>query len=145
MVYGFDASNSRFLVSADEGRSWEERGTPGAMLDLAIDPSDSSRVVASTERGLAASSDRAGSWRVLHKRPLALLTWPDPKALYRVDGAGRVARSADAGQSWEKMGSVMAQPAAFASAGGELYVALPDGTVRRSVDDGKTWTTRAKP
>ncbi len=143
MVYGFDASSSRFLVSADGGRNWEERDTPGEMLDLAIDPSDSSRVVASTERGLVASGDRARSWRVLHDGPLALLTWVRPKALYRVDGAGRVARSADAGQSWEQMGSVKAQPAAFASAGSDLYIALPDGTVKRSVDDGKTWTTRA--
>ena len=145
MVYGFDASNSRFLVSADGGRSWDERETPGAMLDLAIDPSDSSRVVASTERGLVASGDQAHSWRVLHKGPLALLTWANPNALYRVDGAGRVARSADAGRSWGQMGSVKAQPAAFASAGDDLYIALADGTVKRSVDDGKTWTTRATP
>jgi hypothetical protein len=145
MVYGFDASNARFLVSADGGRKWDERDTPGAMLDLAIDPSDSSRVVASTERGLVASSDRARSWQVLEKGALALLTWANSDALYRVNGAGRVARSADAGQSWEQMGSVKAQPAAFASAGSDLYIALPDGTVKRSVDDGKTWTTRATP
>ena len=145
MVYGFDASNSRFLVSADGGRDWEERDTPGAMLDLAVDPSDSSRVVASTEGGLVASRDRARSWHAMQKGPLALLTWASPEALYRVDGAGRVARSDDAGQRWEPMGSVEAQPAAFASAGGDLYIALPDGTVKQSLDAGKTWTTRATP
>jgi hypothetical protein len=145
MVYGFDASNARFLVSADGGRGWEQRDTPGQMLDLAIDPSDSSRVVASTERGLVTSRNRARSWQVLHEGPLALLTWARPNALYRIDGAGRVARSADAGHSWEPMGSVRAQPAAFASAGDDLYVALPDGTVKRSGDAGKTWVTRVTP
>jgi photosystem II stability/assembly factor-like uncharacterized protein len=145
MVYGFDASNSRFLVSADGGRSWDGRDAPGDMLDLAIDPSDPSRVVATTARGIVASDDRARSWQILHKGPLALLTWPRSNALYRVDGAGRVGRSTDAGQSWQLMGSVDAQPAAFASAGEDLYVALPDGEVKRSGDAGKTWMTRATP
>jgi hypothetical protein len=145
MVYGFDASNSRLLVSADDGRSWEERDTPGAMLDLAIDPSNSARVVASTENGLVASSDRANSWHTLHDGPLALLTWPTSNALYRVNGAGRVARSADGGRSWDRMGSIGAQPAAFASDGDNLYIALPNGTVKRSADAGETWTTRTRP
>jgi hypothetical protein len=145
MVYGYDASNSRLLVSADDGRSWQERETPGAMLDLAINPTNSSRVVASTENGLVTSDDRAGSWETLARGPLALLTWPAPNALYRVDGTGRVARSADAGRSWAGKGSIGAQPAAFASAADNLYVALPDGTVKRSDDGGETWTTRTRP
>jgi hypothetical protein len=145
MVYGFDASNSRLLVSADDGQKWEERDTPGAMLDLAIDPSDSSRVVASTEHGLVTSDNRARSWRTLASGPLALLTWPASDAIYRVDGAGTVARSTDGGRSWDRKGSIGAQPAAFASAGDNLYVALPDGTVKRSVNAGETWTTRTLP
>jgi hypothetical protein len=145
MVYGFDASNSRLLVSADDGQKWEERDTPGAMLDLAIDPSDSSRVVASTEHGLVTSDNRARSWRTLASGPLALLTWPASDAIYRVDGAGTVARSTDGGRSWDRKGSIGAQPAAFASAGDSLYVALPDGTVKRSVNAGETWTTRTRP
>ena len=144
MVYGFDASNSRFLVSADGGRSWDERDSP-AMLDLAVDPSNALRVVASTEDGLVASDDRGRSWRRVQEGPLALLTWPEADALFRVDGAGRVARSTDAGESWEPAGSLDAQPAAFASSGRELFVALPDGTVRASSDAGKTWTTRVTP
>lgn len=145
MVYGFDASNARFMVSDDGGRSWQERGTPGAMLDLAIDPADSSRVVASTEGGLVLSADRGRSWRKLHDGPLAFLTWPDPDRVYRVEGSGRVAQSTDQGRSWAGVGSIGAQPAAFASADGELYAALPDGTVKHSADGGRTWRVRATP
>jgi hypothetical protein len=145
MVYGFDATNARFMVSTDGGRSWDERDTSGAMLDLAIDPADGSRVVASTQQGLVTSLDQGRSWRVLQSGPLALLTWPTPGALYRVDGAGKVALSSDQGRSWKGMGSLGAQPAAFASAGADLYAALPDGTVKQTIDAGRTWTIRSTP
>jgi hypothetical protein len=145
MVYGFDATNARFMVSTDGGRSWDERDTPGAMLDLAIHPADGSRVVASTERGLVTSLDQGRSWRTLQTGLLALLTWPQGDALYRVDGSGKVARSGDQGRHWKPMGGIGAQPAAFASAGADLYAALPDGTVKRTTDAGRTWTIRSTP
>ena len=145
MVYGFDASNARFMVSADGGRSWDERDTPGAMLDLAIHPDDPSRVVASTEQGLVTSLDQGRGWRTLQDGPLALLAWAEADALYRVEGSGRVAVSRDQGRSWSQMGSIGAQPAAFASAGADVYAALPDGTVKRTTDSGRTWTTRSTP
>lgn len=145
MVYGFDATNVRFMVSTNGGRSWDERDTPGPMLDLAIDPTDASRVVASTEQGLVTSLDQGRSWRVLQRGALALLTWPAPDALYRVDGSGKVARSPDQGRHWKPMGAIGAQPAAFASAGTDLYAALPDGTIKRTADAGRSWTLRSTP
>lgn len=145
MVYGFDASNSRFMVSHDGGREWRERDTPGPMLDLAIDPSEPARVVASTEQGLVMSTDQGRSWRALGEGPLGLLTWPEPAALYFLDGSGQVARSRNQGRSWKNAGSIGAEPAAFASAGSDLYAALPDGTIKRSTDGGATWSTRATP
>lgn len=145
MVYGLDASNARFLVSDDGGRGWQERDTPGPMLDLAIHPRDPSRVVASTEQGLMTSSDQGRSWQSLGEGPLVLLTWPQPQALYLVNGSGQVARSRNQGRSWKNAGSLGAQPAAFASAGSDLYAALPDGTVKRSTDGGRTWSLRAAP
>jgi photosystem II stability/assembly factor-like uncharacterized protein len=146
MVYGFDASNARFMASADGGEGWEERDTPGAMIDLAIHPDDASTVVASTDQGLLTSADQGRTWRTLQDGPLALLTWPEPEALYRVEGSGRVSLSRDHGRSWKAAGSIEAQPAAFASAAAdELYVALPDGTVKRSTDGGVTWNVRATP
>jgi hypothetical protein len=42
-------------------------------------------------------------------------------------------------------GSIGAQPAAFASAGADLYAALPDGTIKRTSDAGRTWTIRSTP
>ena len=58
---------------------------------------------------------------------------------------GSVARSADGGLSWQQAGNIDGQPAAFESAGDELYVALHDGTVKRSADAGQDWQVRTRP
>lgn len=145
MAYGFGASNARFMVSDDGGRNWDERDTPGPMLDPAIHSGDPSRGVASTEQGLLTSTNQGRSWRTLRDGPLALLTWSKPDALHLIDGSGQVARSQNQGSSWKTMGSIGAQPAAFASAESSLHAALPDGTVQGSTDAGRTWRVRATP
>jgi photosystem II stability/assembly factor-like uncharacterized protein len=57
-----------------------------------------------------------------------------------------VSASGDAGRSWQEVGQVGGQPAAFEGEGPEeLYVALHDGTVKRSMDGGASWTVRSSP
>jgi hypothetical protein len=144
-VYGFDASNERLMVSRDRGRTWIERRPPAAMIDLVPNPENSSRLVAATERGLFQSDDAGASWRMLSKA-VGLLAWPAPNRLYAVDGRGRVFASADAGRHWKAVGDVGGQPAALlAVAARDLYVALHDGTVKRSADGGVAWALRSSP
>jgi hypothetical protein len=145
VVYGFNGLSGTLMVSRDGGRGWDEHDPPGPMLDLAIHPEDAARVVAATEQGLVSSSDEGRGWRPLAEGRIGYLAWPDPDRLYLVDGTGRVSISADGGQTWREMGSIDAQPAAFAAAREELYAALPDGTVKRSSDDGASWSVRATP
>jgi hypothetical protein len=145
MVYGFNGLSGALMVSRDGGRDWDEHEPPGPMLDLALHPDEPSRVVASTGDGLFGSSDEGNGWRSLAGGRVGFLAWPEPERLYMVDGAGSVSLSGDGGRTWREMGSIDAQPAAFAAAGDELYAALPDGTVRRSIDDGASWTVRAAP
>jgi hypothetical protein len=144
-VYGFNGLKGALMVSRDGGRHWQEHEPPGPMLDLAIDPEDSARVVAATERGLVSSSDWGGGWRALAEGRIGYLAWPESERLYLIDGTGRVALSGDGGQDWREMGSIDAQPAAFAASGDDLYAALLDGTVKRSSDDGASWSVRAAP
>jgi hypothetical protein len=145
IVYGFNGLTGALMVSRDGGRGWDEHAPPGPMLDLAIHPAQPSRVVASTDEGVFSSSDGGRGWRSLADGRVGFLAWPDPERLYMVDGAGRVSISGDGGRSWREMGSIDAQPAAFAAAGDQLYAALPDGTVKRSSDDGASWSVRATP
>lgn len=68
-----------------------------------------------------------------------------PATLYLVDGPGAVAESGDGGPSWSGRGDIAGEPAAFESVGDELYVALHDGTIKRSEDDGRAWEVRSQP
>jgi hypothetical protein len=142
-VYGFDSSNGRLMLSSDRGRTWTERKPPGALLDLAVDPSLPRHFVASGERGLLESKDEGRSWRQLG-RAIGLLVWPDRGHLYLVDQSGGVSLSGDAGRTWKAVGAVGGQPAALmARSQNELYVAVHDGTIMRSVDGGKSWAVRS--
>jgi len=145
-VYGADSSSGRFLVSSDEGRSWSERGPPEDLVDLAVDPRDGRRLVASNQSGVVASDDEGRTWRPLGRAPVGLLSWVAGDGLFHVDANGRVQASSDRGRSWQPRGSIGAQPTAFVAADERsLYAALPDGTIRASADGARTWTTRSRP
>ena len=144
-IYGYDASNDRLLVSRDNGRTWREATRPAPLLDLAVDPTNARRVVASGEGGLYTSADEGETWRRIVPR-IGLLAWPVEARLYLVDGNGAVARSSDGGRRWTEVGNVGGEPAAFLDqTASELYVALHDGTIVRSRDGGRTWTVRSTP
>jgi hypothetical protein len=146
--YGSDWRTRResLLVSSDGGRSWERRGTPGTLVDLAIDPGDADRVVSSLENGsVYASGDAGRSWRRLDAA-LRTLAWPAGDALLGVAESGTVYQSGDGGRSWRRVGQVGGEPAAMTGTRArELYVALHDGTVERSRDGGANWAVRSKP
>jgi hypothetical protein len=143
-LYGFDATSGRLLASGDRGASWEERETPGFLLDLAIDPADPSHVIAAGEQGIVESSDGGESWTVIVSDAIGFLAWDPKRGVFFVDGAGDVLVSASGGgDSWEDAGSIGAQPAAFLAAGGRLWAARHDGAVLVSDDGGVTWETRA--
>ena len=136
-VYGVD--RGRLLISADEGRSWSERGTPGPLFDLAIQPGNPRRLVGAGASGLIASRDQGRSWRALRAEP-GLLAWS--KELFHVDASGKVHRSTDAGASWTAMGSIGSAPAALLADADRLYAALHDGSVLASGDGGRSWRVR---
>lgn len=149
VVYGYDSSNDRLMVSTDAGRRWEEVERPAPLLDLAADPKDSRHVVASgvsdVSQGLYESPDRGRSWKQMGNQ-VGLLAWPVTGKLFLVGGGGDVFLSTDGGNTFERRGAIGGQPAAFLGRGaGELFVALHDGTIKRSADGGATWTVRSTP
>jgi hypothetical protein len=144
-VYGFDATGERLMVSRDKGRTWSEHRPPAAVIDLVTDPRRSERIVAATARGLFASDDAGRSWR-MRGGTVGLLAWPVPSRLYAVDVRGRVFASRDSGREWRAVGDIDGRPAALlATAPRELYVALHDGTIKRSATGGASWNLRSSP
>jgi photosystem II stability/assembly factor-like uncharacterized protein len=138
-VYAYDGQAGILRTSAD-GRRWRERVPPGDVGSLAIDPRGSERLVVATLGGLAASSDGGARWRPPRTDTDGALSWPSGQRLYLVDGAGAVYVSRDAGRQWRQTGDLRGAPAAFEAIGRDLYAALPDGSVRRSTDDGASWS-----
>jgi photosystem II stability/assembly factor-like uncharacterized protein len=144
-VYGFDATSGRLLASADGGRTWSRRATAEPLIDLVLHPQRPSQLVAATPGGLTTSPNGGRSWRALGNR-FGLLAWPVAARLLLVDTAGQVFESRDAGRRWRPQGNVGGQPAAFVAESAEqLYVALHDGTVKRSRDGGASWEVRLGP
>jgi len=144
-VYGFDSSNERLMVSLDGGGRWSERTAPEPLISLAFEPNDPKRIIGAGENRLYASSDEGRHWRSLEGEP-GLIAWPTKEQLYLVRGDGRALFSGNSGARWTRVGDVGGQPAAFEAEGSrDLYVALHDGTVKRSVDGGRSWTVRSKP
>ena len=141
-VYGFDGLQGRLMVSSNGGRNWQQRTPPAGVFALAIDPDESSRIVASTERGLFASENEGRKWRPLSQDLAGLLAWPSEKKLYLIDGQGQAQMSSDGGRTWRTRGGIGGQPAAFMAHEDDLYAALADGTVKRSTDGGVTWSVR---
>lgn len=149
-VYGYDASNDRLLTSTDNGRNWKQLDRPAPIVDLASDPSDHRRLVATTIDGndanLYASSDAGRSWTRRNTDAVGFLAWPATERRYLVDGQGVVLVSSDGGRMLTKRGEAGGQPAAFLAVGtNDLYVALHDGAIKHSTDGGVTWTVRSSP
>jgi hypothetical protein len=144
-VYGFDGTQARLMVSDDGGKSWEQRTPPAPMFDLAIDPTDRDHVVAATEVGLFESKNAGEDWQPRSRELAGLLAWPAEEALYLVDGTGAVHRSEDRAESFQPVGSIGGQPAAFMAHEDDLYAGLHDGTVKASADGGASWVVRAAP
>ena len=114
-------------------------------MDLAVDPSDERRIVATTEEGLFESRDGGRSWNRVGEA-VGLLAWPKRDRLYLVAGGGQVFASRNGGRRLEQRGEIGGQPAALlAQAADELHVALHDGTIKRSIDGGGSWVVRSTP
>lgn len=101
-------------------------------------------MVASGEKAIYSSTDAGRGWRPLGDEA-GFLAWPTADALFLVRLDGSVARSTDRGLSWEETGDINGQPAAFENTNTQLYVALHDGTIKRSGDDGQNWRVRSRP
>ena len=144
-VYGYDSSNDRLLASRDRGRTWDELDRPGPLVDLAANPQNADQVLASTEAGLFRSNSGGRKWTGLAAR-VGLVAWPEGTTLYLVEGNGDISFSGDRGDSWIRRGNIGGEPAAlFGRSAQELYVALHDGTIKRSADGGRSWTVRSTP
>jgi hypothetical protein len=136
-IYGY--SGGQLLVSED-GEEWADRGDM-RIADLAADPADPQRVLATTEAGLVVSEDAGGTFTAVEGAPLMVLVdiAADGGQAAGVAPDGTVFSSTDAGETWAEAGNVGGAPAALTVEENEVYVAV-DGAVLASTDGGATFT-----
>lgn len=141
-LYAFDAVLGALLISADGGRTFEERFTPQeAMVELEVDPGDPDRILIASEDTTFRSEDGGRRWRPLARSPGTRLAWPAEDRLYRAERSGEIAVSADGGDRFEPVGRVEGAPSRLKAVDrGNLYVVLETGAILESRDGARTWS-----
>ncbi|PLW73479.1 exo-alpha-sialidase [Streptomyces sp. SCUT-3] len=140
-VYGYDSTRGLLRVSTDR-TTWDTRAEIAA-TDIAVSPKDRDVVLATTEDGVAGSTDGGRTFGAGSGQVLAFLSWPAADALYGVDPAGGLHRSADGGATWRKAGTVPGgQPQALTAVDDEHVLAATQDGVYESRDGGRTFTER---
>lgn len=143
LVVGYDAASGRLLVSAD-GRSWRQVARAN-VLDLALDPTNHGRVLATSPQGAVVEYPLdGGEPRTLSMPPLAFLDWPTQDLLVGLGGDGMVYRSDDGGDSWLQVEGPPGDPQAVSVEDSAWHVATSTG-IFRSGDAGRSWHNMAKP
>lgn len=140
-VYGYDSTRGLLRVSADR-TSWDDRAELAA-LDIAVSPKDRDVVLATTEDGIAVSTDGGRKFGAGAGQVLAFLSWPAADALYGVGPTGDLRRSTDGGTTWRETGTVPGgQPQALTAVDAEHVLAATQDGVYESRDGGRTFTLR---
>ena len=86
-IVGLSAHDGALLKSTDDGLSWSNLGSP-PLFDVALDPTDSTTLLATTDAGPVRSTDGGVTFTPVTGAPLlALLAWSDA-GVVGVDPAG---------------------------------------------------------
>ena len=140
VILGLSATDGALLVSSDSGKNWEALPNPN-LYDLALDPSNPSNVVGTTETGPILSKDGGRTFAPIAGAPLlALLSW-DTARLVGVTPDGLIYESLDQGATWSQIASVTGQMRAIAARGEEIAV-LAGTDLYYSSDAGRNFTIR---
>lgn len=138
LLYASDSLTGSVMVTSDN--TTFRTLAPLSAVDLAADPSDSDRLLATTPRGVLASIDGStGRQQTLDAPPLAFLDWPKPDLLVGLGPSGEVYTSQDAAMTWTELTSVPGDAAAIEITDPTWYVATTEGLLS-SVDQGMSWT-----
>lgn len=138
-TYGYDGAAGRLMRSTDTARTWQTVTGINSVISLAVSP-DSSRVLASTAKGVQLSSDSGRSWHTTDNA-VGLVAF-GPQNAWSVDGQGTVRQSDANGRRWQTRGSVPGAPVAITATDNGLVVALEEGRIMQSYDNGETFTLR---
>jgi hypothetical protein len=140
LVYGYDATGQRFMVTSDR-RRWQVRSTV-ELAGFAVSPTDPNLVIGTTGRTLLRSTNGGRTWQQLQGPAVLVLDWADPAGLWGITADGQVWHSPDAAKPWQRPGRVGGQPEALLADQGRLYAAVMEVGILTSADGGRSWQLR---
>lgn len=144
LVYGYDATTARFMVSSDRV-AWDTRSSPPGLISLAVDPTDADRLVATTTAGVIASTDGGRTWDAAVSPPLVFVSWADDGTLAGAAPNGAVHVRSDGGAAWTAGGILPGSPEALLAVDRQtLVAAVSEDGIYRSDDGGATWSAVAR-
>lgn len=136
-TWGLDSVTGRLVTSVDD-RNW----TPVAaqpFLDIAVDPTDDNRVLATTDEGVVVRVSLQGDIEPVASAPLAGLIATQPNGdLWALGPDGQFWRSTDTGGSWQQRGAVLGQPEALTVTADAVYAATTTG-IYKSDETGQSF------
>jgi hypothetical protein len=140
-VYGYDSGTAIIRVSSDSGETWTD-GAQMPIRDLTVDSADPDTVYATTEQGLAVSTDAATTFQLLPDAPPLLLVEATNSGLVGVATDGEIWAGARDG-SWETIGAAEGEVQAmtYSTEPQPVLVLLDSRGIVASRDAGKTWET----
>lgn len=139
-VMGVSSQDGALLRSEDSGKTWQTLANSN-LYDLAMDPTDPSMIVGTTQSGPVRSVDGGKTFTAIPGSPLiALLSW-DNTRLVGVAPEGSVFESTNMGLTWRKLATVAGQPGALTVRGNEVAL-LAGSTVYYSSDGSLSFKAR---
>jgi photosystem II stability/assembly factor-like uncharacterized protein len=136
-TWGYDSQSGTLLTTTDN-QTWRTIAKTD-LVDLAADPRDSGRVLATMPGGRLAAFFSNGTREQLDSPDLMLLDWPNKSRLVGAASDGRLYRSQGPGLIWELAdGQVPGDVEALEVTKREWYVATSSG-IYSSRDEGRSW------
>ncbi|WP_154402884.1 F510_1955 family glycosylhydrolase [Nocardioides speluncae] len=137
-VYGLNSVTGQLLVSTDM-TSWQELSR-APIADFAVSPTDADLLIATTQEGLARSSDGGRAFEVVASAPLMVFVgWAEDGTLAGVTPEGVVYAADDPTGEWSERGSLGGQPEALTVQSSDEIYAAANGAVLLSTDGGRTF------
>ena len=141
-IYAYSADSEMLLRSHDDG-TWATVAR-GGLLDIAVDPSNPNRVLATDYTGNLVSY-RAGADAVaIDEAPtMNVIDWHPEGDLVGTGRGGKVWVSGDAGRTWKRRGDLPGTAEALTVKAATWYAATAAG-IHSSTDRGRTWAVVIK-
>lgn len=137
IIYAF-SSAGEIMASDDGGKAWRTV-LRGQFIDIAADPTEPDRLLATTDAGTLVTITTANEATEVAGAPLMVLIDRTPDGeIVGVDPTGGIVVSDDDGASWESRGSLGTGPQAVSVRSDTWYAATENG-LSQSADDGATW------